>query len=233
VRFWNTADGLPVGDPLPLEDPWVYCVVFSPDGKTILTGHERLARLWDVATRKRIGPEMKHESIHGVTFVAFSPDGKTVLTTSRDRRMRLWDVATGRAIGTPMWLRGAPASSVEFSPDGKAVLIGDADGTAQLWDVATRQRVGAPMRHEGAIQAAVFQPDGKAVLIASADGTARTWPTDDLPDDLPRIAAWIEAFTGLMLDAAGGIQPLHNAAWLERIEQVKQLGGPPVPDAGR
>jgi hypothetical protein len=55
----------------------------------------------------------------------------------------------------------------------------------------------------------------------------------DLPDDLPRIAIWVEALTGQTLDASGSIQPLNNATWLARREQVERQGGPPVKDAGR
>jgi hypothetical protein len=57
--------------------------------------------------------------------------------------------------------------------------------------------------------------------------------TADLPDDLSRIATWVEALTGLTLDDSGSIQSLSNAAWLERREEVIRQGGPPVPDAGR
>jgi tetratricopeptide (TPR) repeat protein len=50
----------------------------------------------------------------------------------------------------------------------------------------------------------------------------------DLPDELERLAAWIEVITGLRLDKQQGlIQVLDNAAWLARREQLMQLGGPP------
>jgi tetratricopeptide (TPR) repeat protein len=49
-----------------------------------------------------------------------------------------------------------------------------------------------------------------------------------LPDDLERMAAWVEVITGLRLDKQQGlIQVLDNAAWLERRERLTQLGGPP------
>jgi tetratricopeptide (TPR) repeat protein len=49
-----------------------------------------------------------------------------------------------------------------------------------------------------------------------------------LPDELERVAAWVEVITGLRLDTHQGlVQVLDNAAWLERREQLMQLGGPP------
>jgi tetratricopeptide (TPR) repeat protein len=50
----------------------------------------------------------------------------------------------------------------------------------------------------------------------------------DLPDELERIATWVEVITGLRLDTQQSlIQVLDNAAWLERRARLMQLGGPP------
>jgi tetratricopeptide (TPR) repeat protein len=49
-----------------------------------------------------------------------------------------------------------------------------------------------------------------------------------LPDDLPRLATWIETLTGLELDQQGGIRVLHTAQWTERRRRLEQLGGPPA-----
>jgi WD40 repeat protein len=83
------------------------------------------------------------------------------------------------------------------------------------------------------VTAVAFSPDGTTALTGSDDGTARLWPTVDLPDDLPRIATWLESLAGLTLDASGSIQPLDRDAWLQRREKLKQLGGPPVAGSER
>jgi len=71
----------------------VLTVAFSPDGKTVATGAwDGTARLWDVATCKRLGPPLVHHRT--VRDVAFSPDGKTLLTASFDRTARCWDLPT-------------------------------------------------------------------------------------------------------------------------------------------
>ena len=61
-----------------------------------------------------------------------------------------------------------------------------------------------------------FSPDGR-FLLTSDLSTARLWDAPaPLPDDVPRLAAWVEAATGLELDERGSIRVLDRAAWLER-----------------
>ena len=47
---------------------------------------------------------------------------------------------------------------------------------------------------------------------------------------MPRLAAWVEAATGLELDERGSVRVLDRAAWLERRRRLEQLGGPPPAD---
>ena len=70
--------------------------VFSPDGKTLLTGSwDHTARLWDAATGSPLSQPFRHEA--QVNSVAFSPDGKIVLTASAR--------SLGPRSGTPGWRR--------------------------------------------------------------------------------------------------------------------------------
>jgi WD40 repeat protein len=58
---------------------------FSPDGRIILTGG--VAKLWDAATGKLLGPGFPHAE--PVVFAAIAADRRTLVTVSKDK-LRLW-----------------------------------------------------------------------------------------------------------------------------------------------
>jgi tetratricopeptide (TPR) repeat protein len=141
---------------------------------------------------------------------------------------RLWDAATGRPIGQTMPHPGW-VYSVAFSPDGKMILTGCRDKRTRLWDAATGRQIGQSMEHGAYLGAVAFSPDGRFLLTAG--GTPRLWDAPaPLPDDPPRLAAWVEVVTGLELDERGSVRVLDRDAWQERRRRLAQLGGPPPPD---
>jgi WD40 repeat protein/tetratricopeptide (TPR) repeat protein len=85
----DTLAPLPAGyfpHPHPITD-----LTFSPDGAFLLTAHESgSAQLWDVATRKPVGPPAV--LLGPICAVAFTPDGKTCLCVAGDGTVRRWPV---------------------------------------------------------------------------------------------------------------------------------------------
>ena len=96
------------------------------------------------------------------------------------------------------------------------------------------QPLGQLFTHQGPVEAVAFSPDGKTVVTGSIDKTARLWDVAAaLPDELERVATWVEVLTGLELDELGSARVLDSATWLKRREKRKQLGGPPVTGSNR
>ena len=97
----------------------VSSVAFAPDGKTILIGIDKTAKLWSVSG-KLLQTFQGHQN--DVTNVAFSPDGKSILTGSEDKTAKLWSI-NGKLLQTFQGHQNV-VTSVAFSPDGKFILTG-------------------------------------------------------------------------------------------------------------
>jgi serine/threonine protein kinase/WD40 repeat protein/Flp pilus assembly protein TadD len=91
VRLLDAETLAPLpGGYLPHPDA-VHDVAFSPDGAFLLSGRrEGSAQLWDVATRKPVGPPAV--LIGGIFGVTFSCDGKTCIGVAADGTVRRWPV---------------------------------------------------------------------------------------------------------------------------------------------
>ncbi len=152
----------------------VHEVLFSPDGKIILTRSESASvRLWDVSSSLPIGQPITHAG--PITSAKFSPSGKFVLTRSTDNTARLWDVANGKAFGKAMEHQGR-VNSVAFGPNGKTVLTGGDDKMARLWDAAAGVPICEPLLHGSEVRIVDYSPDGNTILtVGGNDRTARLW----------------------------------------------------------
>lgn len=69
------------------------CVSFSPDGKYLATGCNRLARIFDVTTGEHIitlqDDNLSKSDDAYVRSVCFSPDGKYLATGGEDRKLKV------------------------------------------------------------------------------------------------------------------------------------------------
>ena len=76
---------------------------------------------------------------------------------------------------------------------------------------------------------ASFSPDGRFLLTEGGDQPAAELPLP-LPDDLPRLSAWVKGVTGMELTQRGSIRVLDRTAWQECRRHLEDLGGSPPAD---
>ena len=109
----------------------VEVLAWSPDGQTLISGHENQKLVfWDVQrARARVGPFAAH--VGAVRAVACSPDGKTVVSGGADGLVRFWQLASGRELLTLTPRLGA-ITAFAFNEGGTILAVGGA-GRVRLW----------------------------------------------------------------------------------------------------
>ncbi len=147
--------------------PKMETAVFSPDGKTLATGHQRGGILrWKMPLGDRydvLRPESPDKLSSAIVALDFTADGKALASLDHAHgEVFLWDLAHGggRMIGG-LLPTGAPHDIagpylLAIAPDGKTIAAASSDDRGvSLWDVASGTR-------SGTLAMELFYPSGIA-----------------------------------------------------------------------
>ncbi len=148
----------------------VYEVLFSPDGKYLVTkGQHGTARFWNLKGQP-LNILKGHQG--QISDVQFSRDGKLLATAEGDGTIRLWNLQ-GQQFAVLKGHQGA-VYTVLFSSDGEHLATRGEDGTVRLWNLKG-QLLTELKGHQGEVNDVQFSPNGERLATASDDGTARVW----------------------------------------------------------
>ncbi len=178
VQIWDAGTGTQQGATIQLED-LPQCLALSFDGSRLVTGEDKIARLWNSESGLQVGEPMHHR--FDLTDVKFGPDDRLIVAVSGgvgdegwEGEVCLWDATTGTAVTPPLrhddWVY-----SLAFSSDGKRLITGSMDMTARVWDIESGEPLTPPLRHSDEVHTTLFAPDGRSVVTAGEDGTIRLW----------------------------------------------------------
>ena len=161
----------------------IYSLVFSPNGKQIVTGSfDKTIKVWDAVTGKEIrtltGPQ-GHKQM--VLNVAVNFDGSLIASGSSDNTANLWDYPMSDPIRK--WALGEAVHSTTSTPDGTKAAAGLKDGSIRLWKVVDpKESFKEPVilkGHQGPVNSLTFVNNGLQLVSGGTDGTIRTWDVAD------------------------------------------------------
>ncbi|EIJ41111.1 WD40 repeat-containing protein [Beggiatoa alba B18LD] len=153
-------------------------LAFSPDGTLLASASfDKTARLWEVATGKRIRLYQGHTQ--DVEAIRFSPNGQYVITASSDKTLRLWSIKNDQSLNV---LSGHQNSilDVVFLPEGRRVLSASRDRTLRLWDIDSGVSLQVWQGHNDSIASLSLQ--NNIVFSGGRDGTIQRWQLQDKPN---------------------------------------------------
>jgi eukaryotic-like serine/threonine-protein kinase len=173
VRLWDAS-------PEPVKQVYSYfvtprgtnAVVYSPDGKLLVTGH---AGGLVIARDAASGQDLQVLDVHNneVTRLAFSPDGKRLAIGCINGAVLLWNPDTWKEeanlTGHTDMIYG-----LSFSPDGKQLASASGDKTARIWDADTGQTIHV-LQHTSGVFDIRYSPDGKILATACQNKWVCLW----------------------------------------------------------
>ncbi len=164
----------------------IYSVVFSPDGRLLLSSMRGQVSCWDMTTGRlrqnfkatlyKEDPEHRFTGQHPQSMylnsVGFSPDGSQVVSQGIDGTYHAWNLATGKKIKRPERY-ATKLSTVAYSPDKRFY----ARGTREIYVRKTNNdRIVRTLKgHKKQITALAFSSDGRSLLSGDGGGHLILW----------------------------------------------------------
>ena len=203
--------------------------VFSPDGKTFVTGDGYgLVRLWDRGTGRELRRFLKRGEY--IQALGLAADGKVLVVASLDGSLRLWDVASGKELR-----RVRPEqqnlSLFTFSPNGRTLAAASFRGGVRLCDpVSGKTRRRLPGLSDGQ-SALAFSPNG--TLLGAGGDRCEIWEvaTGKRLRQLRFGPVHALAFSGDGKTLATGTGRKGDPVWLWDVRTGKEIDQLPVAGA--
>lgn len=164
----------------------VQSVVWTQDGKTVITGGFRQLKIWDVATLKMTG-EITSKFVGNLTALVLTADGKTLFAADGEAGaagfIHRLDLSEKKLLTT--WkAHDDTVYSLRLSPDGKSLASAAADKLARLWKVEDGSLLASYEGHTNHVLSVVFNKDATQLATAGADREIKVWDVKSREQDV-------------------------------------------------
>ncbi len=196
IRVWNTEtesflnmplsaeqnfdeDGnlvLPPGGDLPPTSEIISALVFSPDGRKLVSGtYGGQVKMWDVESGVALTSfTVQNPRREQIETLSFSSNGVLLAAGSTDR---IYVIGSRKL--TLLREIDASAATLVFAPDSTVLVSGLRIGTIELWDIETGIKLTTLDGHSKPVETLAFSPDGKTLVSTGQDGTILVWDWDE------------------------------------------------------
>lgn len=143
-------------------------LVFSPDGKTLVSGgHDGRVMFWDAASGELDEKAGDHRLL--ISGLAFSADGGRLATASWDGTAKV----RGPGRDDPLVLRGHEdlLHDVAITADGKRIATSSNDKTVRLWDAESGEQLREHQFVDPVPVGLAFSADGETLAVGTRRGT--------------------------------------------------------------
>lgn len=177
IRIWDVS----IAQPVQIEriecdsDSGVCCIVYTPDGRSIVAGDAFGGILAIDATTGQQTRLLNGSRTHGINSLGISPDGARVVA-GLGREIVGFDIGTGKQVFRAQG-HNYPVDAVAYSLHDSLIASGASDRTIRLWNANSAQAIDPILRgHAGDhISSVVFSQDGRLLVTGGDDMTIRLW----------------------------------------------------------
>ncbi|MBD2449631.1 NACHT domain-containing protein [Nostoc sp. FACHB-152] len=150
----------------------IISLTFSPDGKTLVTGHfDGTVIIWDVVSGQQL---IEFEGHIGLVWtVKFSHDSNTLATAGQDGIIKLWDVQTGQCWQTFTGHSGGVVCLIFL--DENTLVSSSTDFKIRFWDIELGQCIQVLQGHTSRVWSVAVNPDRNLLASGSEDHTVKLW----------------------------------------------------------